>query len=200
MARLVVGALNISESDIDWQVVGPPPERIERLLAGSIDVSLIRVEEATSLHLDPSNTLHTLLGFAELKQLVPVQPHGVLAATRAFAEENPEAMVRLARGMIRASRALNDNFDVFKRAYDHHVTVPVPEKEVHRIWAQERDSDGFALNGELTDAHWNEEMALFYELYPALARITRNDVIVDRYVTEALAALGIRPGPDAPAC
>ena len=87
MARLVVKALHIADSDIDWQVVGPPPERIERLLAGSVDVSLIRVEEATALDLDQRNTLHTLLGFAELKKLVPVQPHGVLATTRAFAEQ-----------------------------------------------------------------------------------------------------------------
>ncbi|CAN0551888.1 unnamed protein product, partial [Laminaria digitata] len=42
MARLTVRALGIDENTIDWQVAGPPPERIERLLNGSIDVSLIR--------------------------------------------------------------------------------------------------------------------------------------------------------------
>lgn len=194
MARLIVRSLKIPESEIDWQVVGPPPERIERLLAGSIDVSLIRVEEATALDLDPSNTLHTLLGFAELKKLVPVQPHGVLATKRSFAEQNPEAMLRLTKGMIRASRALNDDFDAFKKVYDHHVTVSVPPDIVRRIWQQERDSQGFALDGELTGAHWRAQMASFYDLYPSLPRVTIEDVITDRYVAEALSALGTRSG------
>ncbi|MCZ7564054.1 MAG: ABC transporter substrate-binding protein [Burkholderiales bacterium] len=37
MARLVVKALGIPETEIDWQAVGPPPERIARLLARKID-------------------------------------------------------------------------------------------------------------------------------------------------------------------
>ncbi len=89
MARLLVRALSIPESEIEWQAVGPPPERIARLLADTIDVSLIRVEEAISLDIDPSNTLHILLGFADLKRLVPVQPHGVLATTEAYESAHP---------------------------------------------------------------------------------------------------------------
>lgn len=198
MARLIVRELKIPEAEIDWQAVGPPPERIARLLAGTIDVSLIRVEEAVSLHLDPNNKLHNLLGFAELKKLVPVQPHGVLATTQKFADENPEKMLRLAKGMIRASRALNDDFDAFRKVYDHQVTVPVPPDYVKQIWQQERDSGGFAVNGELTKTHWRDEMALFYELNPSLPRISREDVIAEAYVREALAALGVQPGPDVP--
>ena len=199
MARLIVRALGIPEDRIAWEAVGPPPERIARLLAGTIDVSLIRVEEAISLDLDPNNRLHILQGFSDLKTLVPVQPHGVLATTRPFAEANAEAMLRLAKGMMRASRALNDDFDAFRKVYDHHVTVPVPPDRVRQIWQQERDSHGFAINGELTETHWRKQMDLFAALNPALARVSRDEVILDRYVTEALRAIGVRPGPDAPA-
>lgn len=198
MARLVVRSLKIPESEIDWQAVGPPPERIARLLAGSIDVSLIRVEEAISLNLDRSNTLHTLLGFAELKELVPIQPHGVLATTRSYADTHRDELTRLAKGMIRASRALHDDFDAFRKVYDRHVTVPVPPDLVKGIWQQEHDSGGFAINGELTNAHWREQLARFYELHPDLPRVTRKDLIADGFVAEALAALGVRSGPDAP--
>jgi ABC-type nitrate/sulfonate/bicarbonate transport system substrate-binding protein len=198
MARLVVHALKIPEAEIAWQAVGPPPERIARLLAGSIDVSLIRVEEAISLNLDRSNTLHTLLGFAALKKLVPIQPHGVLTTKRPYADTNRDELTRLARGMIRASRALHDDFEAFRKVYDYHVTVPVPPELVKGIWQQEHDTGGFAINGELTNAHWRDQVALFYDLHPALPRVTRKDVIVDDFVAEALAALGIRSGPDAP--
>ena len=101
-------------------------------------------------------------------------------------------MLRLAKGMIRASRALNDDFDAFKKVYDYHVTVSVPADEIRRIWQQERDSGGFALNGELTSAHWNAQMTSFFELYPSLPRIAYEDVILDRFVTQALSELGLR--------
>jgi ABC-type nitrate/sulfonate/bicarbonate transport system substrate-binding protein len=197
MARLIVQALDIPEREIDWQVVGPPPERIARLLAGTVDVSLIRIEEAISLDLDPGNRLHILQGFSELKRLVPVQPHGVLATTQRFAQDNPEAILRLVTGMTRASRALNDDFDAFRTVFAHYVTVPVPPDHVRRIWQQERESHGFAVNGELTEAHWRQQMTLFAGLNPQLPRVDRDDVILDRYLREALKTLGVRAGADA---
>ncbi len=196
MARLIVGALNIAENDIDWQAVGPPPERIERLKAGSIDVSLIRVEEAVSLDLEPSNSLHTLLGFAELKRLVPVQPHGVLATLQPFEQANAEALLRLTRGMIRASRALHDDYDAFRKVYDHYVSVPVPEDRIHAVWQQEREAGSFAVNGELSPDHWQQQMALFYQLNPELARVSYDHVIADQFVSASLRDLGAVPGAD----
>ena len=198
MARLLVKSLNIAESDIDWQAVGPPPERIDRLLADTIDVSLIRVEEAIALTTDDSNSLHTLLGFAELKDLVPLQPHGVLATTEAYEQTHEEELTRLARGMIRASRALHDDFDNFRKVYDHHVTVSAPDEAVRTIWEQERATHGFAINGELTNSHWMKQMASFYELNPELPRIMRADVIAEPFVARALKSLGIHESADVP--
>ena len=130
MARLLVRALGIAESEIKWEAVGPPPERIARLLAGTIDVSLIRVEEAISLDLDPANTLHNLLGFADLKKLVPVQPHGVLATLEDYEASHPEHLRRLAKGMIRASRLLHEDFAAFSKVYARYVTVKVPDGHI----------------------------------------------------------------------
>ncbi len=198
MARLVVRALNIGEADIDWQAVGPPPERIERLLADSIDVSLIRVEEALALSGDPQNRLHTLLGFAELKELVPVQPHGVLATTETYEQTHAEELHRLTRGMIRASRALNDDFGAFHKVYARNVSVRLPDSAVRAIWQQERDARGFAVNGELTEDHWQKEMDLYFELNPELPPLSRGEVIAPDFVAEAIKALGVHPGDDMP--
>ena len=198
MARLLVAALDIEESDIDWQAVGPPPERIDRLLNDTIDVSLIRVEEAISLNQDPSNKLHTLLGFAELKQLVPVQPHGVLGTTEKYEKEHAEELDRLTRGMIKASRALHGDFATFKKVYDNYVTIPVPAADVETIWQQEHDTAGFAINGELTKGHWKDEMELFYKLNPNLPKVKREEVIAENFVADALKAVGIVPGEDSP--
>lgn len=197
MARLLVRVLGIAEDQIKWEAVGPPPERIARLLADTIDVSLIRVEEAISLDLDPANTLHNLLGFADLKKLVPVQPHGVLATTENYEASHPEHLRRLAKGMIRASRMLHEDYAAFRKVYDRYVTVKVPDEHIKRIWQQEHDTGGFAINGELTAAHWGNQMTSFYELNPALPRISREAVIADGFVRAALAVLGTVPSPDA---
>jgi len=197
MARLLVRALGIAETEIKWEAVGPPPERIARLLADTIDVSLIRVEEAISLDLDASNTLHNLLGFAELKRLVPVQPHGVLATLEAYEKSHSEELHRLARGMIQASRLLHEDFAAFREVYDHHVTVKVPDEHVRRIWMQEREAGGFAVNGELTERHWSAQMALFYDLNPAMMKVEREAVIAPQFVAQALGEIGRVAGADA---
>ena len=190
MARLTVRALGIDEADIDWQVVGPPPQRIERLLNGSIDVSLIRVEEAISLSIEEADKVHNLLGFAQLKELVPTQPHGVLGTTEAYEAAHPEELARLTRGMIRASRALHDSYETFREVYDANVTVPVPDDQIKQIWQQEHDSGGFAVNGEMSDAHWTRQMELYRELYPDLPHVTLDDILPRTFVADALNALG----------
>ncbi len=197
MARLLVRALAIPESEIKWEAVGPPPERIARLLDGTIDVSLIRVEEAISLDLDKANTLHNLLGFADLKRLVPVQPHGVLATLEAYERSSPEQLHKLAKGMIRASRMLHEDYALFRKVYDNYVSVKVPDEHVRRIWEQERTSGGFAINGELTERHWARQMELFYELNPAMARVAMTDVLAGQFVKGVLGQIGTIPGADA---
>ena len=194
MARLTVRALGIDEKDIDWQAVGPPPERIERLLNGTIDVSLIRVEEAISLSREHGDKLHNLLGFAKLKELVPTQPHGVLGTTEAYETCHPEELARLTRGMIRASRALHDDYATFRKVYDKYVTVPVPDDQVRQIWQQEHDSGGFAVNGEMSDGHWAEQMRLYRALYPDLPKVELDDILPRKFVADALKALGRHPG------
>jgi ABC-type nitrate/sulfonate/bicarbonate transport system substrate-binding protein len=192
MARLIVRALNVPESSIDWRVAGPPPERIAMLLARQVDVSLLRVEEAIALSLDPASELHTLLGFAELKTLVPIQPHGVLAAREDYIAGHVEEVARLVRGMIAASRLLNDDFEAFRKVYRHYVKVVVPEDRVRAIWEQERSANGFALNGELSPDHWLKQIELFYALNPDLRRVTFSDLIDARFVEEALRIKGTR--------
>jgi len=193
MARLTVKSLGINEADIDWQAVGPPPQRIELLLAGKIDVSLVRVEEAISLSQTHSHQVHNLLGFTELKKLVPVQPHGVLGTTEAYEKDHQEELHRLTRGMILASRALHDDFETFKKVFDHHVTVPVSNEDVHTIWKQEHESGGFAVNGELTEGHWNDQLALYFDLYPKLGRIALEELIAANFVSASLEQIGVHP-------
>jgi ABC-type nitrate/sulfonate/bicarbonate transport system substrate-binding protein len=196
MARLVVAALKVEEREIIWEAVGPPPERIARLLADTIDLSLIRVEESVALSLEPSNSLHTLLGFAELKKLVPVQPHGVLSTSDEFAAGNPEILDKLAKGMIQASRALHSDYAAFRKTYDHYVSVKIPDEQVRTIWQQERDSGGFAVNGELSQQHWQAQMDSFFQLNPDLPKITRAGLITDGHVQKALTDLGRWEGAD----
>lgn len=191
MARLIVRNLHIPESEIEWQVVGPPPERIARLLSREVDVALLRVEEAVALSLDSASGLHTLLGFSELKELVPVQPHGVLSVHEAYIADHREEVARLTKGMIVASRMLHDDFDAFSAVYRHYVTVEIPADRVMLIWQQERRTAGFAVDGEVTRDHWNHQIKDFCELNPGLPAIGFDDVVDPEFVSHALSELGL---------
>jgi len=194
MARLPIAALGIADDEIDWRVLGPPPQRIEQLISGEIDASLIRVEEAMSLSRSHEDRLHTLLGFADLKRLVPLQPHGVLATTEAFEADHAEALARLARGMIKASRALHDDYTTFRQVYDGHVTVPLPDEDVEWIWRREHDTGSFAVNGEMSAEHWNAQLDSYFALNPDMTRIEREDLLAPHFVPDALADMGRHAG------
>jgi len=88
------------------------------------------------LNTDDSNSPHTLLGFAELKELVPLQPHGVLATTEAYEQNQGEEVTRLARGVIRPPRAVHDNFKNFRKVHDPHVNTSAPDAAIRTIWQQ----------------------------------------------------------------
>ena len=189
MARLAVRALGIAEDEIEWRALGPPPERIEALLAGSVDVSLIRVEEALSLSARHPARLRTLLGFSDLKRLVPVQPHGVLTTTEAFETEAPDTIARVVRGMIRASRTLHSDGAAFERVFRGNAIVELATDDIAAIWRQERDNGGFAVNGEMSEAHWDAQFDDFRALNPDLREVAQDEVLARSFVTDALAAL-----------
>ncbi len=194
MARLIIAALGIDDDEIDWRVVGPPPPRINELVSGVVDVSLIRVDEAMSLSRTHEGRLHTLLGFADLKRLVPLQPHGVLATPEAYEADHAEALARLARGMIKASRALHDDYAAFREVYDGYVTVKLPDEDVEWIWQREHETGGFAVNGEMSAAHWDAQLDSYVALNPGMQRIERNDLLAGQFVSDALDKLARHAG------
>lgn len=193
MARLIVAALGIPADSIRWDPVGPPPLRIDALLNDRIDVSLIRTEEALSLSRHHGDKVHTMLDFGELKELVPTQPHGVLATTEAFEQANPDVMERIAAGMIRASRALADDIEAFRTVVRKNVSIPLDDDEIAMIWERESGTGGFAVNGEMTRAHWDEEMRIYHDLDPGMRKVTYAELLAPQYVGRALERLGTHP-------
>jgi ABC-type nitrate/sulfonate/bicarbonate transport system substrate-binding protein len=194
MARLVVRALGIDEQEIRWEAVGPPPQRIAALLEGRADAALIRTEEALALDRDHGAKVSRMLDFDQLKRLVPLQPHGVLATTEAYEQAHPEILQGLALGMIHASRALHDRFEVFHHTVKEYVSVKLSEEEARLLWKREHDSGGWAVDGEMTDAHWDAQLALFHELNPQLPEIRKDALLAGQFVSAALRKLGTHAG------
>lgn len=182
MARLVVRALGIAEHDIRWQPVGPPPLRIAALLEGRVGASLIRTEEALVLHRDHRDRVHRLLDFDELKRLVPLQPHGVLATTAAYESKAPEILRSLARAMVSASRALHESFDHFRSTVRAYVKLELSDDELRILWQREHDSGGWAVDGELSRAHWDAQLALYGTVDPAARGVTFDELITTRFL------------------
>jgi ABC-type nitrate/sulfonate/bicarbonate transport system substrate-binding protein len=189
MARLVVRALGIPEAEIRWEAIGPPPQRIAALLEGRAGASLIRTEEALALDRDHGDKVARMLDFDQLKRLVPLQPHGVLATTEAYEAAEPEVLQGLTKAMTLASRALHDSFEVFHEVLKAHVSVKLSADEARLLWRREHDSGGWAVDVEMTRPHWEAQLALFHELNPG-KRLSLEEVLSERYVARALHDLG----------
>jgi ABC-type nitrate/sulfonate/bicarbonate transport system substrate-binding protein len=182
MARLTVRSLNIPEESIRWQAVGPPPERIAALLEGRVDAALIRTEEALVLHRDRRDRVHRLLDFDDLKRLVPLQPHGVLATTERYEKDTPETVRHLARAMVHASALLHEKFEAFRTTARACIDLPLSDDELRLLWQREHDSRGWAVDGELSRGHWDAQLALFRALHPSLRPLTYDEVIARQFI------------------
>mmetsp|Transcript_31542 Transcript_31542/g.86903 ORF Transcript_31542/g.86903 Transcript_31542/m.86903 type:complete len:359 (-) Transcript_31542:59-1135(-) len=210
LAQLIAKGVGISAGEVEWIVAGPPPQRIEQLLSGEADCSLVRVEEAMVLSRQHPDTLCKLLGFEEIFPLAPTQPHGVISVTDEFVRDRPDACAALVRGLVRASRSLHDSLDDFKRAVRDHVIerpetvgprVEVADDEIEVIWQRERDAGSFAVNGGLTRAHWSRSLQVYADLYGD-ARATSlavEDFAAPQFLAEAIELLGVHAaGHDTP--
>ena len=118
-----------------------------------------------------------------------MQPHGVLSTTEAFEAEAPDALARLTRGMIRASRTLHADGAVFERVFRDNAIVELSADEIAAIWRQERDNGGFAVSGEMSADHWDAQIADFRVLNPELRKVTQDEILARDFVRDALAAL-----------
>lgn len=203
LARLIVRGLGIPESEIEWVESGPPPQRIAALLDGSVDASLVRVEEACALAREHSSSLANLLDFDRILPLAPVQPHGVLQVSEKFVKEQPEKCRKLVRGLMLASRNLHVDKEAFRKAIINHVrgghfrpadapAVAVSDKECDSIWKREVEAGSFAINGGMTQEHWQREMDMYKLLNPGDkgADIPLQELLCQEQVKDVLAELG----------
>jgi ABC-type nitrate/sulfonate/bicarbonate transport system substrate-binding protein len=200
LAQLIVRGLGIPDGEVEWIVAGPPPQRIEQLLSGSADCSLVRVEEATVLARKHPEKLAKLLGFEEILPLAPVQPHGILSVTDGFAEAKPEVCAKLVRGLLRASRSLHDSLEDFRQAVKKNVTerpesvgprVEATDEEIETIWQREVAAGSFAVNGGFSTVHWTKGLHMYGSLHHgAGATLSLEDIALPRLASSALSSLG----------
>jgi ABC-type nitrate/sulfonate/bicarbonate transport system substrate-binding protein len=200
LAHLIVQGLGIPDGEVEWIVAGPPPQRIEQLLNGTADCSLVRVEEAAVLARKHPEKLSKLLGFEEILPLAPVQPHGILSVTDDFAKKQPDVCKKLVRGLVLASRGLHDSLDAFRQAVRHHVTerpetlgprVDVSDEEIDIIWQREVAAGSFAVNGGLSCSHWAAGLHMYVSLHNgAGTKLTMNEMALPQLVADALTSLG----------
>lgn len=202
LAQLIVRGLGIPDGEVEWVCAGPPPQRIEQLLNGGVDCSLVRVEEAVVLARQYPDMLVKLLSFEDILPLAPVQPHGVISVSETFVKERPDVCARLVRGLVKASRSLHDNLDDFSQAVKQNVTerpasvgprVEVSDEEVQAIWQREHDSGSFAVNGGMTTEHWQRNLRVLADLSgnDAVTSLALDGFAAPSFVAEAVAELGL---------
>ncbi|MDA8870988.1 hypothetical protein N9H93_06430, partial [Rhizobiaceae bacterium] len=85
--------------------------------------------------------------------------------------------------IVTASRRLHDDFDAFLQTFEHYVTVRVTMQEIETIWRQEQQSQGFAVDGEMSKAHWDAQLKAFAALNPDLPHVAPDAVLAKQFVS-----------------
>jgi ABC-type nitrate/sulfonate/bicarbonate transport system substrate-binding protein len=192
-ARQIVRALGLGESEVRFEVKGPPPQRIAALESGEADAALIRLEEALVLSRRRPD-LPTLLDFDQLLELVPLQPHGVLATTERYLAEHPRLVAAICRGLIAASRALHERYAAFAEAMNASLPEPLVGEDLVAIWERLQRAGSFAVNGGMAESYWARQIAVFDQMNPDVAgRLTAANVLAPEFTRLALLELGIFP-------
>ncbi|MBT6365231.1 MAG: hypothetical protein HOJ68_03485, partial [Bacteroidetes bacterium] len=70
--------------------------------------------------------------------------------------------------------------------FEHYVSVKLAPKEIEQIWLQERQSKGFAIDGEMSKDHWNKQLKAFALLNPSLPSIQFDEVLTTKFVDRAV--------------
>lgn len=194
-ALLVLRALEIPREAVTFIVAGSPPSRIEALVKGEVDCSLIRLEEAVNVSRDHAS-LRTLLDFDELLKLVPLQPHGVLVTREDYLAGHVDALVAATEGLIAAARAIHHDREVFVAAMNKCAHTPVERTVLDRLWQGLHDAGGFAVNGGMSISRWREQLNLYAELYPEIeGKFTLTELLAPEITARALAHIGVDDAP-----
>ena len=72
------------------------------------------------------------------------------------------------------------------KTFEHYVTIKIAPKEIEKIWLQEQQSNGFAIDGEMSKSHWNKQLKAFARLNPSLPRIQFDEVLNAKFVDLAV--------------
>ena len=91
--------------------------------------------------------------------------------------------------MIKAWGLLIEDFVAFQSVYRHYVKVSLPDEQIETIWRQERDYNGFAIDGAFTAGHWRDQIELFYALNALMPRVGYGELIEPRFVDGAIRRL-----------
>jgi hypothetical protein len=88
---------------------------------------------------------------------------------------------RLARAMIGASRALHESFDDFRSCVRAYVQLSLTDEDLLLLWRREHDSQGWAVDGELSRSHWGAQLALYRDLNPSLRALGYDEIIAPQF-------------------
>lgn len=177
---------------VQWVKTGSPSRRFQQPLldSGTVDAAMIILRDVPAMIAE---------GYPLLADLGEVYPHGyavrVTAARRDVVREEPERLTALLRALIRAYRFMNQRYpetlEILSRAgyqLDQDMDRSLWEGKYHMF---ERIPLDGRVGGEGLKEVIEEEKAA--GKLPASFRL--EEILVDRFVTQAVASVDRRFGP-----
>lgn len=186
LAREIANAFRIPESGIQFVVSGPPEDRIQALLHGDVDATLLRLEESDSITRSKSSLVR-ILTFEEINHRISNPVHGVIATTTEDINEEPDVIQKVVRGIIESNRALSTDFSKFERAMN---AVSNYEVDLASLWERCSKTGLFAVNGGMNPAIWKSDIENYFKMNTDLEQLDSSSIIYPRFVAAALNEIG----------
>ncbi|MDG6904963.1 MAG: hypothetical protein JRN20_04165 [Nitrososphaerota archaeon] len=160
LAREIVMTFGLEESKIEFVVSGPPEDRIHALLDGSVDASLLRLEESLDLTKKRRDSLGKILTFEEINARVLTPVHGVIATTDDNIKTENEIIQKVVECMLLSNRALNSDFVSFEKAMK---SVSRYQDGLQDLWGRVTKAGLFAVNGGMNGNAWKRKMENYFQ-------------------------------------
>jgi ABC-type nitrate/sulfonate/bicarbonate transport system substrate-binding protein len=119
------------EQDVTYVQVGNTPDRVAALLTGSVDATILSMDEGTLLRNQPD--MRILVDMT--REAVPYCANAVVT-TRSYARENPDVLRRFTRAYVEMTARYKLSREQGMAAVSHHLDETDPQRvaSIYESW------------------------------------------------------------------
>jgi ABC-type nitrate/sulfonate/bicarbonate transport system substrate-binding protein len=181
--RMIMERNGLDPEQVKYVVAGSNADRFRAVISGKADATVISTIEAAKLAQYPE-----LVNLATAAKIVPEIPFTFAMAREDFIQKEPDAMYKLARGMIEANRWIAAN-----KAGTVAIAAKIIPDETPEVLAKAYDQADprlWGANGDMTEANYKFTSDFLVKVGNMTDPLPYDKFFDRRFIDRALKELG----------